>query len=86
MDNKLTVTIEDGSKVTIDVIDMIESNVYGKTFVIYNVSGDKDNIFASILNEKETTFSLDTIVDKEEINFITNEIQRIISEDEEPYL
>ena len=86
MDNKLTVTIEDGSKVTIDVIDMIESNVYGKTFVIYNISGDRDNIFASILNEKETTFSLDTITKEEEINFVKNEIERIISEDEESNL
>ena len=34
-DNKLTITIEDGTNVTINVLDIIESNVFNKTFITY---------------------------------------------------
>ena len=63
-DNKLKVTIEDGSEVTVNVLDIIDSLEFNKTFIIYTVNDNNENIFASILNETETTFSLDTITDK----------------------
>ena len=69
-DNKLKVTIEDGSEVTVNVLDIIDSLEFNKTFIIYTVNDNNENIFASILNETETTFSLDTITDKREIIFL----------------
>ena len=66
-DNKLKVTIEDGSEVTVNVLDIIDSLEFNKTFIIYTVNDNNENIFASILNETETTFSLDTITNKNEI-------------------
>lgn len=77
-DNKLKVTIEDGSEVTVNVLDIIDSLEFNKTFIIYTVNDNNENIFASILNETETTFSLDTITDKKEIDYINSEIDRVV--------
>ena len=79
-DNKLTITIEDGTNVTINVLDIIESNVFNKTFIIYTFVGEDKTIFASILNETETTYSLDTITNEEEIDYINSEIDRVSKE------
>lgn len=78
--NKLKVTIEDGSEVTVNVLDIIDSLEFNKTFMIYTVNDNDDNIFASILNEKEETFSLDTITDNKEIEYINSEIDRVVGE------
>ena len=77
-DNKLKVTIEDGSEVTVNVLDIIDSLEFNNTFIIYTVNDNNENIFASILNETETTFSLDTITDKREIDYINSEIDRVV--------
>ena len=77
-DNKLKVTIEDESEVTVNVLDIIDSLEFNKTFIIYTVNDNNENIFASILNETETTFSLDTITDKREIDYINSEIDRVV--------
>lgn len=79
-DNKLKVTIEDGSEVTVNVLDIIDSLEFNKTFIIYTINNEEDTIFSSILNETETTFSLDTITDQKEIDFINNEIDKVVSE------
>lgn len=78
--NKLRVTIEDGSEVRVNVLDIIDSLEFNKTFMIYTVNDNDDNIFASILNEKEETFSLDTITDNKEIEYINSEIDRVVGE------
>lgn len=79
-DNKLKVTIEDGSEVTINVLDIVDSLEFDKTFIIYTVNNQEDTIFSSILNEEENDYSLDTISDQKEIDFINNEIDRVVSE------
>lgn len=79
-DNKLKVTIEDGSEVTINVLDIVDSLEFDKTFIIYTVNNQEDTIFSSILNEGENDYSLDTISDQKEIDFINNEIDRVVSE------
>lgn len=79
-DNILKVTVEDGSTVNVNVLDIIDSARFNKTFVIYTVNDDKSNIFASILNEKEDSFSLDTIKEKEELDYINAEIDRVVEE------
>lgn len=81
-DNILKVSAEDGSIVNVNVLDIVESARFNKTFVIYTVNDDKNNIFASILNEKEDSFSLDTISDQDEIDYINSEIDRVIEEGE----
>lgn len=78
--NKLKVTIEDGTTVDVNVLDIVDSLEFNKTFIIYTINNEEDTIFSSILNETETTFSLDTITDQKEIDFINNEIDRAVSE------
>lgn len=78
--NKLKVTIEDGTTVDVNVLDIVDSLEFNKTFIIYAINNEEDTIFSSILNETETTFSLDTITDQKEIDFINNEIDRVVSE------
>ena len=78
--NILKVTIEDGTTVDVNVLDIVDSLEFNKTFIIYTINNEEDTIFSSILNETETTFSLDTITDQKEIDFINNEIDRVVSE------
>ena len=80
MDNKLTVTAEDGTRVEINVLDIIDSYAYNKTFMIYTFTNENKSIFASILNETDTSYSLDTITNQEEINYINSEINRVANE------
>lgn len=80
VNNKLEVTIEDGTTVTVNVLDFVDSLEFGKTFIIYTVNNESDTIFASILNEAEDSYSLDTITDQKELDFINNEIDRVVSE------
>ena len=76
--NKLVVTAENGQEVTINVLDIIDSEEFNKTFMIYNIDGNEEAVFASILNEKEDTFSLDTISEPKEVEFVNKEIDRIV--------
>ncbi|NLC47941.1 MAG: hypothetical protein GX758_01090 [Tenericutes bacterium] len=83
LSNVLTVSIEDGTQVDVNVLDIIESDEFNKTFIIYTVNDNEDSIFASILNETEDSYSLDTIVVQAEIDFINKEIDEIVEELEE---
>ena len=80
LDNKLVVKAEDGRDVVIKVLDIIDSEEFNKTFMIYNVENDNTNNFASILNEGDSTFSLDTIESQAEIDYINTEIDRVANE------
>lgn len=82
MENKLTIKIEDGSSVTINVLDIIDSYTYNKTFMIYTLDGENKTVFASVLNESDVTYSLDTITDEEELNYINSEITRFANAEE----
>lgn len=80
-DNTLVVKIENGNEITIQVLDIVEENPFNKTFIIYNVPGD-DSVFASILNEGENDYSLDTIEDEMELDFINDLIKETVGESE----
>ncbi len=80
MENKLTISTKDGTVVEINVLDIIDSYTYNKTFMIYTFANENKSIFASILNESDTSYSLDTITNQEEINYINSEINRVSNE------
>ena len=82
-DNKLNVTFSNGQTVSIDVLDIIDSKAYNKSFIIYTVNEDDQNVFASILSEGTSAYSLDTITNQDEIDFINSEINRVVAELEE---
>ncbi len=73
----------DGVETEIHVLDIIESKSYNKTFIIYTVGDNNDTIFASILNEKEDSYTLDQIQSQDEIDYINYEIDRVANEIEE---
>ena len=67
---KLTVKLNERD-VVIDVIDIVYSDEYNKEYIIYTIEGtDEEQVFVSILNESDTTFSLDTIEDENEFNHV----------------
>lgn len=90
MDNdliyKLEVTSETGEIVTIKVLDIIDSEEFRKAFIIYTLLDDSSNVFASILNESEDSYSLDKIENAREIEFVKQEIEEIINEMEDEEL
>ena len=82
-ENQLTVETETGEKVKLNVLDIIDSYAFNKSFIIYNFEDEPDSVYASILNEGENTYSLDTITNQEEIDYITSEIERVLAEKDE---
>ena len=80
LDNKLIITVEDGTKAVINVLDIIDSYAYNKTFMIYTFENENKTVFASVLNEGDYTYSLDTITSQDEINYINSEIDRVVKE------
>lgn len=81
--NLLEVTSERGDLIQIKVYDVLDENQYNKTFVIYTLAGEDSTIFASILNETDTDYSLDSITNSDELQYINNEIDMIVNEIEE---
>ena len=82
-DTKLTLKSETGANVTIDILDIIDSHEFNKTFIIYTlVGGDSATVLASILNETDLEYSLDTITSQEEINYIDEQIKMFMVEEE----
>ena len=62
-DNKLTLKNEYGADVSINVFDIVDSEEFDKTFIIYSLVDDSNVLYASILKEDELSFSLNTIMD-----------------------
>ena len=81
MNNQVTVTLENGTKAIINVLDIIESFVFGKKFILYTFEGENKTLFASVLNELEDSYSLNEIVNEDEINYINSEIDRVVMGD-----
>ena len=77
---QLKLTDENGVHVTINVLDIIDENPYNKEFIIYTLEGDDETVFASILNEREDSYSLDTIEKNEEIDYINTYLDNLEKE------
>lgn len=80
-DNKLTLKNEYGADVSINVFDIVDSEEFDKTFIIYSLVDDSNVLYASILKEDELSFSLNTIMDEREINFV-DELIKYFTEDD----
>lgn len=71
-ENILTVTIDnEGNYIDIRVIDFLEDNESNKTYIVYNILNDQnEEVYISILDEKEDSYTLRTIEDEEELKMI----------------
>lgn len=77
--NKLIIRDENGQTVTVSVLDIIDSLEFNKSFMIYNLDGN-DTVYASILNESSTTYSLDAITEQKELDYINSFLKKEIEE------
>ena len=77
-ENQLTVKLN-GQDVIINVLDIIEDNENNKKYMIYNPEGVED-VYMSILEEDDTTYTLKTIEDEEEANRIEAYLSSIYEE------
>ena len=68
-DNFIKVKTEDGTDIILEVLDMANDVNTNKTYIVYRLLNN-DDIFISILNEKESSFSIDTIDDVDEFNAV----------------
>lgn len=84
-DNKLNVMTENGNMISIVVIDIIESVEFNREYIIYSLDNDEEDskIYASILEEDETSYTLKTIESDEEWKYVDEIINRLAEEDEE---
>lgn len=73
-DNTLVVTDENNNQVTIQVLDIFTLDEYpGKEYIFYTKNeeeGEYIKTYVSILDEQETTASLNTIEDEDEFNIV----------------
>lgn len=78
MNTKLNVSLN-GRQVEIDVLDIVESSEYQKEYIIYSiVELNNEEVFVSILNETEETYSLDTISDEKEYKHVVSLLEEIL--------
>ncbi len=82
-ENILTVNSENGKKIKLNVIDIIAIEELNKEYIIYTIVGDNsDNIYASILIEDETTYTIKTIENDEEWEIVQNIINEMSANQE----
>ena len=87
--NKLEVTIEDGTTVTVNVLDFVDFTIENNETFIFKLQKQlnakkmqelaADKTWQEKIN-KANSYSLDTITDQKELDFINNEIDRVVSE------
>ena len=69
MDDKLVVTEEDGTEITINVLDIIEVEESGKEYIVYSKDVRSQNedmeVYVSLLEESDDSFTLKVISDEE---------------------
>lgn len=81
LDSKLTIKNENGENVVINVFDIVDSDEFDKTFIIYSLENDSNTLYASILKEDDLSFSLNTIMEEKEINYV-EELIKYFTEDD----
>lgn len=81
-ENKLEVQVMGGNKLVINVIDIVEIADNDKKYIVYTIdnSGNED-MFISILNEDEKSYSLDTIEDENELKMVEEYLVKVNSEE-----
>ena len=72
MNNVLKVKIENGNDIDVNVLDIVLGNYKGvnKQYIVYSILGS-ENVMISILNEDESSFSLDAIEDDQEFEYVS---------------
>lgn len=67
--NILKLKNSDGNNIEIEVLDIINDENSNKDYMVYRIK-DQEDVLISIINQTETSFSLDTIEDENEYKAI----------------
>ncbi len=80
-ENKVKVNLE-GREVELDIIDIITYPATEQEILIYNIQGlEDDNIYSSLIIEKEDEISLEEIDDPEMIAFVEEALLEMFETD-----
>ena len=83
-ENILKVKLNNSQELDIEVYDIVEVPEKNKKYIVYSVANsENDDVFISILNETENSFSLDTIEDDQELREIEQYLEEINTKDGE---
>ena len=77
MDNELVVKNELGNDKKINVVDIVQDNLTGKEYIFYTEEG-KDELIASILIEREDSYTLEVIKDDKEWDLVEELMENMI--------
>lgn len=77
-ENQLIVNTIEGTKFLINVYDIVEKTDINKKYIIYDIDGaEEDDMYISILEETETSFTLKNIEDENEYKMIEEYLENI---------
>lgn len=79
MENKLTINTGNG-QVEIEVLDIFESPVYHRQYIVYKMPSGED-LYVSILNNAEDSYSLDNITDDQEFEHAMDLLNELLEEE-----
>ncbi len=80
-EDKVTVNLE-GRDVEITVVDVITHPITDQDIMIYTIDSlEEDNIYASLVIEKDDEISLEAIEDEETQAFVDENLERLVAEE-----
>ena len=79
--NILRIKNNDGNDIEIEVLDIINDDTSNKDYMVYRIKDQKD-VLISIINQTETSFSLDTIEDENEFKAIEDYLESKINDNQ----
>ena len=70
-----------GNNIDIEVLDIINDENSNKDYMVYRIK-DQEDVLISIINQTETSFSLDTIEDANEFKAIEDYLESKINDNQ----
>lgn len=79
--NILKLKDNNGNNIDIEVLDIINDENSNKDYIVYRIK-DQEDVLISIINQTETSFSLDTIEDENEFKAIEDYLESKINDNQ----
>lgn len=77
----LRIKNNDGNDIEIEILDIINDENSSKDYMVYRIK-DQEDVLISIINQTETSFSLDTIEDENEFKAIEDYLESKINDNQ----
>ena len=79
--NILQLKDNNGNNIEIEVLDIINDENSNKDYMVYRIK-NQDDVLISIINQTETSFSIDTIEDENEYKAIEGYLESKINDNQ----